>query len=86
MLSQNDLERERYEARRKGQLDYNTGMKVARLEGRAEGRAEGVKIGQIQAFQRILNRPQTPTDQLAALPFDELSRLADSLLEQVSQK
>ena len=41
MLSQTDLERERYEARRKAQLDYNTGLKVARLEGREEGREEG---------------------------------------------
>src|SRR5207245_6857108 len=40
MLAQNDLERERYEARRKWQLDYNTGLKAARLEGREQGRAE----------------------------------------------
>ncbi len=37
MLTQTDLERERYEARRKAQLDYNTGIKVARMEGVAEG-------------------------------------------------
>src|SRR5207237_4326597 len=36
MLAQTDLERERYEARRKAQLDYNTGLKVARMEGREE--------------------------------------------------
>src|SRR5438445_9614512 len=41
MLTQTDLERERYEARRKAQLDYNTGLKVARMEGREEGLAEG---------------------------------------------
>ena len=29
------------EARRKGQLDYNTNMLVSRAEGRAEGKAEG---------------------------------------------
>jgi hypothetical protein len=37
MLAQTDVERERYEARRKAQLDYNTGLKVARMEGREEG-------------------------------------------------
>src|SRR3984893_4883185 len=37
MLAQSDVERERYEARRKAQLDYNTAVKVARMEGRAEG-------------------------------------------------
>src|SRR6266446_5175437 len=49
MLAQSDLERERYEARRKAQLDYNTGLKEARLEGREEGlkegHAEGEKFG-----------------------------------------
>jgi predicted transposase/invertase (TIGR01784 family) len=55
MLSQTDQERERYEARRKWQLDYNTGMKVARLEGREEGRREGrlegEQIGRTQGEQ-----------------------------------
>jgi hypothetical protein len=32
LLTQTDQERERYEARRKAQLDYNTGLKVARME------------------------------------------------------
>jgi predicted transposase/invertase (TIGR01784 family) len=79
MLTQSDLERERYEARRKAQSDYNTGMKVARLEGRAEGE----KIGIIHFCERMLNRPQTPTEQLAGLSLDELTRLADELQAQV---
>jgi hypothetical protein len=88
MLSQTDEERERYEARRKWQLDYNTGLKVARLEGREEGeqigrmqgRLEGVLIGRIQLCERLLQRPETPTEQLAALPLAELTRCADELL------
>ena len=99
MLTQADLERERYEARRKAQMDHNTIMKVARLEGReegrkegraegreegrAEGRAEGEKIGMIHAFERLLNRPQTPTEQLAGRSFEELTRLADELQGQL---
>jgi predicted transposase/invertase (TIGR01784 family) len=75
VLSQTDQERERYEARRKWQLDYNTGMKVARLEGREEG----VLIGRIQLCERLFRRPETPTDQLAALPPEELTRRADAL-------
>jgi hypothetical protein len=47
MLAQTDLERERYEARRKALLDYNTGLKVARMEGREEGHAEGRAEGEI---------------------------------------
>ena len=45
MLNQTDLERERYESRRKAQLDYNTGMKVARMEGEQAGIAKGEQIG-----------------------------------------
>ena len=52
MLTQSDLEREQYESRRKGQLDYNTGMKVARMEGEAKGRTKGEKFGLIHAFER----------------------------------
>jgi predicted transposase/invertase (TIGR01784 family) len=51
MLAQTDLERERYEARRKAQLDYNTGLKVAHMEGKEEGLAEG-------QMQRIVARKE----------------------------
>ena len=71
MLSQTDLERERYEARRKAQLDYNTGMNWARMQGE--------KIGVIHLSQRLLNQAETPTEQLAALSLDELSQLADEM-------
>src|SRR5436190_1078120 len=39
MLSQTDVERERYEARRIWQLDYNTSMRDARQMGAEDGRA-----------------------------------------------
>jgi len=48
MLAQSDLERERYEARRKALLHYNTGLKVARMEGREEGRTEGREEGRTE--------------------------------------
>ena len=95
MLAQTDQERERYEARRKAQLDYNTGLKVARMEGRdeglAEGRDEGLakgrdeglakggKIGMIHAYERLLGRPETPSAQLAGLSPAELTQRADAL-------
>jgi predicted transposase/invertase (TIGR01784 family) len=75
MLSQTHVERERYEARRKAQLDYNTGLKVARLEGREEGE----KIGIIHLCERLLKRPPTPTEHLARLSLEELSRMAADL-------
>jgi predicted transposase/invertase (TIGR01784 family) len=75
MLTQTDLERERYEARRKAQLDYNTGLKVARLQGQ--------QIGIIHLCERLLNRPETPSEQLAALSMEALTRLAEDLQGQV---
>jgi hypothetical protein len=64
-----DVERERYEARRKAQLDYNTGLKVARLEGREEGHKEGLQRGHVQGKPSstsanaclIARRPQAMT-------------------------
>jgi hypothetical protein len=90
MLTQTDLERERYEARRKWQLDYNTGLKVARMEGHEEGRterlAQGERIGLIHAFERLLRRPETPTEELIRLSLEELTRLTDDLQGQLSKQ
>ena len=79
MLTQTDLERERYEARRKAQLDHNTLVKVARLEGQQEDK----QIGIIHLCERLLNRPETPRERLAALSLEELTRLAAELQRQV---
>jgi predicted transposase/invertase (TIGR01784 family) len=75
VLTQDDLERERYEARRKAQLDHNTLVKVARMEGEL--------TGVIHLCQRLLKRPQTPTEELANLPLEDLIRLADELQTQL---
>jgi len=95
MLAQSDLERERYESRRKAQLDHNTIVKAAqregreegrqegREEGRQEGRQEGEKIGIIHVCERLLNRTETATEKLAVLSAEELTRLADELQGQV---
>ena len=86
MLTQDDVERERYEARRKAQLDLNTGLKVARQEGHQEGRLEGEKRGKIEIIhlcERLLKRPETPDTALATLPLDDLTQLADDLQAQI---
>jgi hypothetical protein len=75
MLAQTDVERERYEARRKALLDYNTGLKVARLEGEM--------IGRIHLCEQLLKRPLTPTEQLVNRSLQELTKLADDLQAQV---
>jgi len=79
MLTQTDIERERYEARRKAQLDYNSDIKAARMEGQEEGLAKGQKIGEIHLCERLLRRSETPAEQLQRLSLEELTRLADDL-------
>jgi predicted transposase/invertase (TIGR01784 family) len=92
VLTQNDIERERYEARRKAQLDYNTGLKVAHLEGREEGRLEGRQEGEkhgkidlIHLCERLLGRPETPAEQLAGQSLTDLTRIADDLQGQLKK-
>lgn len=100
MLTQSDLERERYEARHKMQSDIITSLAEARDQGRAEGlekgleeglekglekgRAEGL-IGRIHFGQRLLRRPLTPMDQLRALPVADLEALARRLEVEITQ-
>ncbi len=87
MLSQNELELERYESRRKAQMDYDSGLNDARNAGRMEGRMEGEKIGIIHVCERMLGRPETPNDQLALLSLEDLTRIAEELQKQtVKQK
>lgn len=86
MITQSDLERERYEARLKMQRDISSGLHAAledgieqgRDEGLAQGRKEG-EVGQIHLCERLLRRAQTPTAQLLALPLADLERLAQQL-------
>jgi predicted transposase/invertase (TIGR01784 family) len=93
MLTQCDEERERYEARRKAQLDYNTGMKAARLQGEREGQERGErlahveeKISAIHFCERLLERPQTPRERLASLSLEELTRLQQELQDLALKK
>jgi predicted transposase/invertase (TIGR01784 family) len=82
MLTQNEIERERYEARRKAQLDYISGLKAARIEGQAEGE----KIGEIHLCERLLQRPETPSEQLQKLSLEDLTQIAEKLQAQVIGK
>ena len=74
MLTQNEQERERYEARLKGRRDESSYQAdLARVEMRGE------LIGSIRAYQKALNEPQSPKEELMAMSPEELLRLADQL-------
>ena len=67
MLTQDDIQRERYESRMKGLMDYRSEMKAERREGHL--------IGQIQLLQAFLREAQTPAD--------DLNELSEASLEQI---
>ena len=61
-------------------------MREAKLEGKREGQREGKEIGEriglIHAYEQVLQLPETPDEQLLALPPEELSRLSQDLKQQ----
>ena len=86
MLTQTDIERERYEARWKLQLDNNTFKKVMEMEraegiakGHAVGFVEGQLLGRIQLCQTLLKQPVATRESLGHLTQDQLQSLANNL-------
>jgi predicted transposase/invertase (TIGR01784 family) len=82
MLTQADIERERYEARRKALMDHNSFLDEARTEGLAKGREEAQKENQINTIrfcERVLGMPETPVEKLTMLPLNDLTRRAQEL-------
>ncbi|MFN0051686.1 MAG: hypothetical protein ACKV0T_05820 [Planctomycetales bacterium] len=86
MIAKSPRERELYEARLKMQRDEAARLKYSMEEGLAkghvEGRVEGRLIGQIQLLQQLLGLSESPTDELAAIPVDQLSSLFSDLQTQ----
>jgi len=93
MLSQDELERERYLDRLKAERDAASlqhGYRLAREsgleEGREEGREQGEMIGRIHAYQRMLKQTLTPKEELLKHSIEELARLAEQLEAQLLPK
>jgi hypothetical protein len=79
MLSQNDVERERYQARLKWERDQTAFIDEARMEGQDKGEL----IGRIRAFQQLLKFPMTPKAELGNLQVEELQQKAGALEAQL---
>jgi hypothetical protein len=87
VFTQDEREREYYELRLKYQRDQTSLVLDAKDQGRAEGLAEGIEkgtvIGEIRGFQRLLQQPQTPKEELAALSLKDLANLLAQLNKQL---
>ena len=79
VLSQNDLERERYQARVKVQRDEQSRLHSAHEEGIEKGEL----LGAISLCQRKLHQPVTPKSELRQLSLEELQQLAATLEAQL---
>ena len=87
-MSQDAVERERYESRLKFRRDMNqlhADAASATERGRKMGREEGSFQGEIKAFQFVLKQTQTPQQDLDKMSVEELHRLADELRQQVGR-
>jgi ABC-type taurine transport system ATPase subunit len=82
MLTHNDLERERYEARLKFQRDQNARMQFAE----EKGKKRGAIIGRVQACEMVLKQQPTPLEALDALTLEQLQELADRLFRCANEK
>lgn len=89
MMNQSELEREHYEAQLKMQRDVRAAINFARQEGLREGIGTGrveQLARQIQFHQRILQRAETPLDELRALPPAELAAMAEQLQGDIADR
>lgn len=82
MLSQDDLERERYLARCRVLRDESSRLKSAHADGREEGREEEL-IGIIHFCQNFLKIAKSPIEQLNNCSANELRERAKMLQDEI---
>ncbi len=82
MLTQDDLEREKYESRLKYQRDQFARLRYAELKGLDRG----VLIGRVQSYQEVLKSDPTPEATLLAMSLEQLQELVGQLKEQMAQR
>jgi len=93
MLAQSELERERYEARLKDWRDrvsFEDAVKeaqhaasVALEKGMEKGMEKGTLLGRIRSYEEVLKLPVSSTEELGAVPLEELRARAQSLARQL---
>jgi predicted transposase/invertase (TIGR01784 family) len=102
MLTKDEQERIRYESRMRAIRTQQTLMEEAEERGIEKGREEGIEegiekgiekgvekgeyIGRIHLAERLLQRPQTPSDDLVQLTLDDLRQRADELEAELTRE
>jgi predicted transposase/invertase (TIGR01784 family) len=90
MMTQNELERDRYQSRVKAERDRisfleerDDALKRALEQGLQQGLQQGVVMGEIHALQRFLKLPLTPQEELRPMSLAELQARAEALAQQL---
>ncbi|HEX3151401.1 MAG TPA: Rpn family recombination-promoting nuclease/putative transposase [Gemmataceae bacterium] len=89
MVTQDEIQRIRYEERVESQRAYNYDLRMSKQEGLQEGRQKGrqeEKVGSIRRLERMLGRPESPTERFGGLSLEELDRMAEDLERQFHDK
>jgi hypothetical protein len=75
MMTQSEIEQERYQARLRFQRDQHSNLMAAREEGEI--------LGRISVCQRLLKLPLTPREDLLAVPWEELQAKLKAMEQQL---
>ena len=85
MLTQDEIQREIYEAREEARKDAATWQAALRraellaVEGRRESRSQGELIGRIRQCEELLGQPSRPESELESMSIDALRELVEAL-------
>ncbi|APJ03038.1 hypothetical protein AXG55_03565 [Silvanigrella aquatica] len=76
-ISQNPVERRKYEARQKYLHDLNTAMETQRREGKEEGIEIGITKGKFETAKKMksMGLPMNTVIEVTGLTADELEKL-----------
>lgn len=75
MVTQDEIERIRYESRVESERAYSFNMRMSQRRGE--------KLGAIHLLERLLGKPETPAERFSGLALDELDRQIAELERQV---
>jgi len=79
MVTQDEIERIRYESSVESERAYHFNMRMSERKGREEGE----KLGAIRVLERLLGKPETPAEKFSGISLNELDRQIADLERQV---
>jgi predicted transposase/invertase (TIGR01784 family) len=85
MVTQDEIERVRYESRLDSEKVWTFSMRMSRQEGRQEGEKIGRLVGVVQTLEQTLGQPETPLERLSALSAEALDQMIADLRQRFQE-